>query len=171
MSGVKKSMYKLNTGIISACILGFAASYYSYVVETAKEEDDSYTAMCDISEHVSCTKVFSSEYGKGFGIIPETSLFYMPNFVYGMIFYPFIAILSMVNKYATSIIVVTLGVLSNLGSIYLASILYMLNNICVVCVSTYIINAIILILAVKKHRKLFQNGTNKKKRKNKKKSD
>lgn len=77
----------------------------------------------------------------------------------------------MFNAYATSALVVTLGILSNVGSIYLAYILYLLSNICVVCVSTYILNAIVLTLAVKKHRKLFQNGTNKKKRKSKKKSD
>lgn len=165
MSNNKQSAWKLNVAIASACLQGFALSYYGYVVEMAKEENDSYEAMCDISEHVSCTKAFMSEYGKGFGIIPETSPFYMPNSVYGLIFYALVAILGMFNKYFTSALVVTLGVCSNLGSIYLAYILYILNNLCLVCVSTYVTNAIILILAVKKHRKLFRDGTNKKKKK------
>lgn len=61
MSSIKKSVRKINTGIILTCILGFTASYYAYVVETKVEADDSYEAMCDISEHVSCTKAFASE--------------------------------------------------------------------------------------------------------------
>lgn len=168
MSNNKQSAWKLNVAIASACLQGFALSYYGYVVEMATEENDSYEAMCDISEHISCTKAFKSEYGKGFGIIPETSPLYMPNPVYGLILYALVAILGMFNKRYTSALVVTLAVSANLSSIYLAYILYILNNLCVVCVSTYVTNAIILILAVKKHRKLFRDGTNKKrKRKNK----
>ncbi|XP_043594219.1 vitamin K epoxide reductase complex subunit 1-like protein 1 [Bombus pyrosoma] len=165
MATVKKSIRKLNTGIITACIVGFAISYYAYYVELAKEEDNSYEAVCDISEHVSCTKAFSSEYGKGFGIIPETSLLYAPNSIYGLTFYLLVAILSISNKYVTSALVVTLGICANLGTLYLAYILYKLSNICVVCVSLYVVNAILLILAVKKQRKLYRNnGTNKKKK-------
>jgi len=52
---------KLNTRILSACVIGLVLSYYAYVVETKKEQDESYEAMCDISEHISCTKVFISE--------------------------------------------------------------------------------------------------------------
>ncbi|KOC66114.1 Vitamin K epoxide reductase complex subunit 1-like protein 1 [Habropoda laboriosa] len=158
MPSTKGSVQKLNTAIVIRCILGLAVSCYAYYVELATEEDDSYEAMCDISEHISCTKAFSSEYGKGFGIIPETSILYAPNPVYGLIFYALIALLSMSNRYITSAMVVTLGILANFGTIYLAYILYILNNICVVCVSTYIINAAILILSVKKHRQLFWNA-------------
>ncbi|XP_076632537.1 vitamin-K epoxide reductase [Colletes latitarsis] len=171
MSTTKRSLWKIDAGITSACVLGIAASYYAYAVETAKEEDDSYEAMCDISEHISCTKAFSSEYGKGFGIIPESSLLYVPNSIYGLVFYTLVAILSTINKYPISAVVVTLGILSNIATFYLAYLLYVLNNICVICVSTYILNAIILILAVKKHRKLYRNGTNSNKRKKKKKSN
>ncbi|KOX79863.1 Vitamin K epoxide reductase complex subunit 1-like protein 1 [Melipona quadrifasciata] len=165
MTAIKKSLQKLNAGIITTCIVGFAGSYYAYYVELAKEKDDLYEAMCDISEHVSCTKAFSSEYGKGFGIIPETSLLYAPNPVYGLIFYVLVTILSILNRRMTSALVVTLGICANLGTIYLAYILYKLSNICVVCVSLYVVNAILLILVVKKYRKLCRkNGTNKKKK-------
>lgn len=61
MTTIKKSIQKLNAGIITTCIVGFAVSYYAYYVELAKEEDNLYEAVCDISEHVSCTKAFSSE--------------------------------------------------------------------------------------------------------------
>ncbi|XP_003699979.1 vitamin-K epoxide reductase [Megachile rotundata] len=165
MSSNKKSARKINTAIILTCILGFSVSYYAYIVETKVENDDSYEAMCDISEHVSCTKAFASEYGKGFGIIPETSIFHIANSLYGLIFYALVAILSLSNKYIASAFVLMLAIASNIATIYLAYILYKLNNICVVCVSTYIINVILLILAVKKHRKLFRHGTAKRKSK------
>lgn len=56
-----KTMRKLKVGIITTCIVGFAVSYYAYSIEVAKENDNLYEAMCDISEHVSCTKAFFSE--------------------------------------------------------------------------------------------------------------
>lgn len=75
-----------------------------------------------------------------------------------------IIISGMINNYTCSVVVVVLGILSNIGSIYLAHILYMFNDICVVCISTYIVNAAITYLAIKKFRKLSLNdGTRKKK--------
>lgn len=61
MTTIKKSIRKLNAKIITTCIIGFALSYYAHYVELAKEEDDLYEAVCDINEHISCTKAFSSK--------------------------------------------------------------------------------------------------------------
>lgn len=36
-------------------------SIYSFHVETRAEEDSNYEALCDISEKISCTKVFNSK--------------------------------------------------------------------------------------------------------------
>lgn len=52
---------KINTGIVTSCVVGLALSYYAYIVEISKEADQSYEAICDISEHISCTKAFMSE--------------------------------------------------------------------------------------------------------------
>jgi len=52
------ALRKLNARIVSACMIGLGLSYYAYIVEIKKEQDDSYEPMCDISEHISCTKVF-----------------------------------------------------------------------------------------------------------------
>ncbi|KZC05471.1 PREDICTED: vitamin K epoxide reductase complex subunit 1-like protein 1 [Dufourea novaeangliae] len=164
----KQSVWILNAGITSICLLGLVACFYTHVVEELKAENDSYVALCDISDHISCSKVFTTEYAKGLGIIPKTSILYMPNYMYGVIFYTLVAILSMFNKYPISAIAVTLAVCSNLATLYLAYLLYIINSICVVCVSTYIINFIILILTVKKHRNLFRDGTNKTKKRKKK---
>ena len=50
----------INKGIHLMCFFGMGLSYYAYVVETTKEHDENYFAMCDISEHMSCSKVFMS---------------------------------------------------------------------------------------------------------------
>ncbi|XP_043269739.1 vitamin K epoxide reductase complex subunit 1 [Venturia canescens] len=152
MTSVSGKVHKVNTGIVTSCVVGLALSYYAWAVEVAKEKDDSYEAMCDISERVSCTNVFTSEYGKGFGLIPEDSIFYAPNSIYGLIFYSILAVTSIFNRYYHAVVLVFLATLSNFSSAYLAWILYILNDLCVVCVSTYIVNAFILILSIRKLR-------------------
>ena len=43
-----------------SCVVGILVSIYAYHVETSHERDPSYRALCDISESISCTKVFST---------------------------------------------------------------------------------------------------------------
>jgi vitamin-K-epoxide reductase (warfarin-sensitive) len=50
----------VNKGIHLMCFFGMGLSYYAYVVETTKEHDGDYVAMCDISENMSCSKAFMS---------------------------------------------------------------------------------------------------------------
>ncbi|XP_033218888.1 vitamin K epoxide reductase complex subunit 1 [Belonocnema kinseyi] len=140
----------INTLILTACLIGSALAYYAYTVETYKEVDESYEPLCDISEHVSCTKAFMSKYGKGFGLIPEDSDFHVPNSVYGILFYTLVAILSFFNRQPYTGILVVLGFFANLTSVYLAIVLYLLSDICLVCVTTYIVNLSIVVLAIKK---------------------
>lgn len=47
--------------IAIACMIGTGLSLYSYYVETMIAEDRNYEAMCDISEQISCSKVFTSK--------------------------------------------------------------------------------------------------------------
>lgn len=105
--------------------------------------------MCDISSHMSCSKVFTSKYGRGFGllghIIGFDSNYNQPNSVFGVIFYSSIIIFGFLEGPTFAKINIGLGVLSNIGSLYLACILYfVLNDFCVVCVTTYVINAFLL---------------------------
>lgn len=44
------------------CLLGILLSLYAFHVEREKARDPAYTAMCDVSNSVSCSKVFSSRY-------------------------------------------------------------------------------------------------------------
>lgn len=50
-----------NVCITFSCLFGVLLSVYAYYVEVRAEEDSSYQALCDISQRISCTKVFTSE--------------------------------------------------------------------------------------------------------------
>ena len=43
-------------------IIGILLSIYAYYVEFHKENDKDFIAACDISETMSCSKVFTSKY-------------------------------------------------------------------------------------------------------------
>lgn len=64
------------------CFVGIALSSYAFYVETKKEHDDSYVAMCDINESMSCTKVFSSKYNLSFPFPPLWCDSYWPFYIF-----------------------------------------------------------------------------------------
>ncbi|PSN36255.1 Vitamin K epoxide reductase complex subunit 1-like protein 1 [Blattella germanica] len=159
---------EVNKGIVGVCLVGLALSYYAYVVETSKEHDEKYEAMCDISEHMSCSKAFTSPYGRGFGLVRhifgEDSPLNVPNSLGGLLFYCIVIALNMVNTAQATKMMLGLVVVSNLASVYLAYILYfVLYDFCVVCVSTYIVNFVNLVLVSMKLRRLSRTKDQKKK--------
>ena len=79
--------------IIFYSVIGIVISAYSIYVKVQSEMDSKYEAMCDFNEKVSCTKVFNSEYGRGFGLIPKDSPLNLPNGIFGLMHYFIIAIL------------------------------------------------------------------------------
>ena len=56
----KRSLARRRKFIGVLCLLGFILSCYAVYVENAKTKDPSYTALCDISESISCTNIFTS---------------------------------------------------------------------------------------------------------------
>ncbi len=58
---VLKKLRKLEIFISSICIFGILTCLYVLRVEINKERDTSYRALCDFSEYISCSKVFSSK--------------------------------------------------------------------------------------------------------------
>lgn len=154
----------INTGIAVSSIIGLFLSYYALVVETAKEHDDSYKAMCDISEHISCSRVFTSPYGKGFGllqyIVGEHSILNQPNSMAGLVFYILVIGLTFFDTLPAAKALVILSVLSNIGSVYLACVLYfVLYDFCIVCICTYVINAVNLAFSIMKVKALTPKST------------
>ncbi|XP_065335089.1 vitamin K epoxide reductase complex subunit 1-like protein 1 [Cloeon dipterum] len=159
------SIKQLNRVVMALAAVGVVLCVYTYVVETKKELDSSYEAMCDINEHISCTKVFTSEYGKGFGLVRliagEDSAFNVPNPVYGLVMYSSIFLFSLSPTSLTlSLIQVCQCVLANIGSIYLGCILYfVLQDFCIVCVTTYVVNFVLLIACTQKYNQLKNSAS------------
>jgi vitamin-K-epoxide reductase (warfarin-sensitive) len=48
-------------------LAGLVLSAYALYVEHAKTSDQGYVAACDLNAWASCSRVFASPYGKGFG--------------------------------------------------------------------------------------------------------
>lgn len=136
-------------------VLGLCLSVYALHVELSRESDPDYRAMCDLGESVSCSKVFTSRWGRGFGLVQyfvaQDSPINQPNSVLGIIFYSLQMGLGLtLSKKAAAFLVFSSWV-SVAGSIYLASILaFVLGDFCMVCVSTYIVNFALLFTNVKR---------------------
>lgn len=140
---------------IFLCLFGLVLSLYALHVELSRENDPHYRAMCDLGESVSCSKVFTSRWGRGFGLVQlfvaKDSPLNQPNSVLGIIFYTLQMGLGLsLSKKAAAFLVFASWV-SVAGSLYLASILaFVLGDFCMVCVSTYITNFALLYTNLKR---------------------
>ncbi|KAM7398459.1 hypothetical protein PAMA_006391 [Pampus argenteus] len=137
------------------CLLGILLSLYAFHVEREKAQDPSYKAMCDVSSSISCSKVFSSRWGRGFGLLGSIfgndSALNQPNSVYGIGFYAFQLLLGMTVSAMAALILMTTSILSVVGSLYLGYILYfVLKDFCIICITTYALNFILFILNYKR---------------------
>ena len=132
-------------------ITGMLLSLYALHVETQASKDPEYVAMCDISSlSLSCSKVLTSSYGRGFGVISillgDSHPLNQPNSVYGIIFYSIMIIMALLNNKIMSSIQFYMSLSSVIMSLYLAYILYfILGELCPLCVSTYAVNFILFI--------------------------
>ncbi len=115
--------------------VGLILSVYAYYVER-KGKDKNYKALCDINNKMSCSKAFSSKYGKTFGV---------SNSIYGILFYLLIIILYSINQRN---IIFYLAIFSVLGSVYLGYLQYFkIKNFCLVCTLIYLVNLLLLFFA------------------------
>ncbi|CAI9590469.1 unnamed protein product [Staurois parvus] len=137
------------------CVLGIVLALYAFHVEREKERDPGYQAMCDISERVRCSSVLSSRWGRGFGLLGsifgKDSVMNQPNSVFGLIFYLLQMLLGMTVSAVAALVLMSSSIVSVVGSLYLAYILYfVLKDFCVICVATYLLNFILLIINYKR---------------------
>ena len=154
MAKGKKSCCALNGKQIAA-IFGLLLSVYALYVEHQAVEFPGYKAACDIeSIGVSCSKVFTSKYGRMlsyFGFVEEGSELDQPNAVLGILFYSITFILpylTFLPGWFSRLGMFLASLVSCASSAWLGYILvYVLEDICLVCVSTYVVNAIILVLS------------------------
>ncbi|XP_028287534.1 vitamin K epoxide reductase complex subunit 1 [Parambassis ranga] len=139
------------------CVFGLFLSVYALHVELSRERNPDYRAMCDLGESVSCSKVFTSRWGRGFGLleffVDKHSPLNQPNSVLGIIFYTLQMGTGLSLSKKAALFLVFSSWVSVAGSLYLASILaFVLGDFCMVCVSTYIINFALLYTNLKRRR-------------------
>lgn len=144
------NLIKCNFIEFSLCCIGIVASLYAYYVETSKEHDHNFEASCDINEWISCSKVFTSKYGKGFGLVAdyfgEDHFLNQPNSLFGIIHYSGIILIGFLWPIDSLTYRLFVTFISNVMSIYLAYILvYILHDLCIVCVTTYIVNLLLFL--------------------------
>ncbi|CAG9786689.1 unnamed protein product [Diatraea saccharalis] len=143
--------------IIATGILGVIVSTYALYVEMAAESKPGYKALCDISEYASCSRVLTSEYSKGFGIIPKESALEVPNCIYGTLFYCFMIFLATFDHIGVIRLQLILAFAACTSSVYLGYLLaFVLRDVCVVCISTYFINGLLFWLVYKKYKSLMK---------------
>ena len=118
-------------------ISGLLLSGYALYVKGRAESDKDYYPLCDLNEHISCTKAFLSR---------EGSLTGFPNPLIGIIFYAVIFILDAM-QYSNTLWYLSLIAL--MASVYLADISYFRQkNFCLVCTAIYLINFILVMVQI-----------------------
>ncbi|MDP1695159.1 MAG: vitamin K epoxide reductase family protein [Candidatus Woesearchaeota archaeon] len=117
--------------------LGFLVSLYAYTVERNARNPD-YKAFCDFKDSMSCTKAFTSPYGKLFGV---------SNALGGLVFY---AVIFLLTFFGQTTFIFILSLVSFWGTLYLAYLSYFkMKNFCVVCHIIYLINVLLFIFAIR----------------------
>uniref|UniRef100_A0A8C4T2V7 vitamin-K-epoxide reductase (warfarin-sensitive) n=2 Tax=Erpetoichthys calabaricus TaxID=27687 RepID=A0A8C4T2V7_ERPCA len=137
------------------CFLGILLSVYAYHVQREVTKDPNYVALCDLNDSLSCSKVFTSRWGRGFGLLGsifgKNSAMNQPNSVYSLAFYVLQMLLGMTASAMAALTLMGTSIVSVIGSLYLSYILYfVLKDLCIICITTYTLNFILLILNYKR---------------------
>ncbi|XP_060840029.1 vitamin K epoxide reductase complex subunit 1-like protein 1 [Rhopalosiphum padi] len=154
----------INMIIKAYALIGFCVSAYALYVEISLENDPDFEPLCDLRKYVKCSPAFISPYAKGFGIVRyifgENSAFNVPNGLTGMLFYVLSFILSCSDRHKIVNVHYYLAIMSNVSTFYLASVLvFIVRELCLVCLTTYFINAISLLCVSSKRRQLLSLST------------
>jgi len=115
--------------IIIIALLGLIISIYGIMVEYKIKQNGDYTAICDISDKISCTRPFLSPYKKMLGI----SNIWASAMYYGILF-----ILALFHLKTTIFIITCIGIVVSIIFAYI--LFFKMRLICLICVSLYIIN-------------------------------
>jgi len=124
------------TIIAGLAVIGLLLSLYTIYVERKLTYSKQYKAFCDFHKSASCSKAFSSAYGKTFGV---------SNGTYGIVFYLLLFTLTL-SSFSTYIIY--FSSLAVLGSLYLAYVsIFKLKNYCMVCIGVYLVNIMLFLFS------------------------
>eukprot|EP00457_Paulinella_chromatophora_P019523 gb/GEZN01021223.1/.p2 GENE.gb/GEZN01021223.1/~~gb/GEZN01021223.1/.p2 ORF type:complete len:100 (-),score=13.47 gb/GEZN01021223.1/:275-574(-) len=91
---------------IFVTLAGSALSLYSLYVHKQHDLTPGFVAGCDFSATWSCSKVFKSKWGRGFGVLGDLlgkdSVFNQPNGVFGAVYYLFVLFFGGSSKKSTN---------------------------------------------------------------------
>ncbi|XP_014385271.1 PREDICTED: vitamin K epoxide reductase complex subunit 1 [Myotis brandtii] len=137
---------------LALCLSGLVLSLYALHVKAARARDRDYRALCDVGTAISCSRVFSSRWGQGFGLVEQVlgpdSVFNQSNSIFGCIFYSLQLLLGCLWGRWVSALLLLSSLVSLVGSVYLAWILFfVLHDFCIVCITTYAINVGLMVLS------------------------
>ncbi|NXS35684.1 VKORL protein, partial [Pomatostomus ruficeps] len=140
------------------CAAGAALSLYALHVEREAHRDPSYRAACDLAPSVSCTRVFSSRWGRGLGLVEpvlgKDSVANVPNGALGLLFYLLQGLLALSRGRAASAALLGTSVASAVASLWLGGVLlFGLGDLCLVCLGTYGLNLALLALNLRRWRR------------------
>lgn len=126
--------------IILLCLIGIGISIYTYLLEQKIKKNPNHKAGCDISDRASCTKPMKSKYA---------NLFYFSNSLVALAYYVLIIILTLLNVPMLLLVASIIGALVTCVFAYL--LYFKIKTLCILCTSLYLINFLILILAIKSY--------------------
>lgn len=132
--------------VLFLCLLGLSVSIELTITHYMSHTDPQYHAVCDINETMSCTTVAQSPYSVFAGI---------PTSVWGIIGYSLIALLAIsglvkrlrLHPHWPSGVLFSLFLVSIVTSATLGYISFTkIDSLCIFCLSTYVINALLFLL-------------------------
>ncbi len=131
--------------------IGCLVSLYAIYIEYNMKYNQDFVPACDFGSFASCSKVLGSSYAhilSHFGVVAKNSTFDLSNATFGLFFY-LISILH--GKFSPFMyLFFALGALGS--SFYLAYILrVVLQDVCVVCISSYVVNFVLFLLATRRY--------------------
>jgi vitamin-K-epoxide reductase (warfarin-sensitive) len=118
---------------IIACI-GLAISIYGIKVERSIQENSIYKPACDISDAISCSRPFLSEYNKMLGI---------SNIWVSALYYCVIMISTFMESPVLPLILSIIGVAVSITYAYI--LYFKIRSFCLICTSLYIVNIALMI--------------------------
>jgi len=115
--------------------IGLLISIYGITVERKLQQDAQYKAACDISDTISCTRLFLSPYGKMLGI---------SNIWASAGYYVMIIAAILLNQPQLVMLITASGLLV---TIVFAYILYFkVKSLCLICTSLYVVNIALFVI-------------------------
>ncbi|XP_017015656.2 vitamin K epoxide reductase complex subunit 1 isoform X2 [Drosophila takahashii] len=137
------------------CACGVVISVYSLYVKVKLEEDKNYRPMCDVNENISCSIVFKSVYGEGFGLGKITKL-NSPNGAIGIVFYVLYFLSSFFQHQWLCLAQLIICTLTLFLCVYLGFLLlFVFYDCCLVCLAIYLIHTWLFQEVLRRYRRLY----------------